>query len=389
MTNNLIEIQISSPTWGNLNGHRIYVTLQINQKLTEEQIRGESAINLFKTGKLLKGFKHLVEAINFQNPENKIILTTELSHKVDNTYFINYDDYRKAATKSFFPLYREIGIKNAKLFLSGTFPESFNSSSLPDPEIPPKLFERSFNRSIQGFLKNSKNRGNLYEQTSKGIKKLRETRKKLKEEIKSLEELRKESNIAVFQIKIDDFVERLKKRYPETSGDSSWQKWIYANTWLFGVKYQAVFEKEKVGFDNLPDFLFLTHDGFLDILEIKLPQHDVIDEDSSHHGSYKWTSKSAEAIGQAVNYLHEMELNQLQIQQKIREEYHIDVFTIKPRAFILIGNSEDWEEKKIKALRKLNYSLHGIEVLSYSDLKSRGQNIIKLFNELGESKNLN
>jgi len=90
-----------------------------------------------------------------------------------------------------------------------------------------------------------------------------------------------------------------------------------------------------------------------------------------------------------VNYLHEMELNQLQIQQKIREEYHIDVFTIKPRAFILIGNSEDWEEKKIKALRKLNYSLHGIEVLSYSDLKSRGQNIIKLFNELGESKNLN
>jgi uncharacterized protein (UPF0254 family) len=35
----------------------------------------------------------------------------------------------------------------------------------------------------------------------------------------------------------------------------------------------------------MPDYLFPTLDGFIDILEIKLPEDDVIIKDTNHIGS--------------------------------------------------------------------------------------------------------
>ena len=128
--------------------------------------------------------------------------------------------------------------------------------------------------------------------------------------------------------------------------------------------------------------MFPTIDGFIDILEIKLPTADVVIEDSSHPGSYRWSSKASEAIGQVVNYLHEIELHQLEIAQYIEREY-VDqlgkIFSIKPRAYILIGKKDGWTPSKIEALRKLNYSLHGIEVLAYTDIYLRGKQIIEMY----------
>ena len=135
-----------------------------------------------------------------------------------------------------------------------------------------------------------------------------------------------------------------------------------------------------MGLDSIPDYLFPTIDGFLDILEIKLPTQDVIQEDNSHSGSYMWTSKSSGAIGQVVTYLSEIELNQLMLQQKIKEKYDLDLNVLKPRAYVLIGNNDGWSQSKKRAFRTLNYSLHGIEVLTYSDLKNRANQIVKIYN---------
>jgi hypothetical protein len=129
--------------------------------------------------------------------------------------------------------------------------------------------------------------------------------------------------------------------------------------------------------------LFPSFDGFLDILEIKKPNHEVMREDSSHPGSFMWASEANKALGQVVNYIHQMELNQLQLAQRINREYReelgIQLFTIKPRAYILIGQSNGWSEIQKEVLRKLNYALHGIEVLTYTDLIRRGEGIIDLY----------
>lgn len=173
--------------------------------------------------------------------------------------------------------------------------------------------------------------------------------------------------------------ERLKKAFPETKGPDSWQNWIYGNNWLFGFNYQGSIEKQKINISGvMPDYLFQTVDGFIDILEIKLPDDEVILIDNDHKGSWKWTSETNSAIGQVVNYLSEIDRLKLEIEKNIKTEYKREVSLLKPRAFILIGNSESWDVVKKEALRKLNHSLHGIEVITYFDLIQRGETFTNL-----------
>jgi len=179
---------------------------------------------------------------------------------------------------------------------------------------------------------------------------------------------------------IYEFQARLNKGgYSETTGDDSWQKWIYENNWLFGVNYKKPIEKTKINITGImPDYLFPTIDGFVDILEIKLPNHDVILEDTNHAGSWRWSGDSNKAIGQVVNYLNEVDRLRLEIEKNIKTAYGYDLMILKPRAYILIGDSSDWENGKKEGLRKLNHSLHGIEILTYADLLSRGSQFTDL-----------
>lgn len=162
--------------------------------------------------------------------------------------------------------------------------------------------------------------------------------------------------------------------FSETAGDDSWQKWIYKNNWLFGINYKKPIEKTKINVSGIiPDYLFPTLDGFVDVLEIKLPDDEVILEDTSHPGSWKWTSETNKAIGQVVNYLGEIDRLRLEIERNIKVKYRYEISLLKPRAYILIGNSTSWLPNKKEGLRKMNHALHGIEILTYKDLLDRGR----------------
>ena len=180
---------------------------------------------------------------------------------------------------------------------------------------------------------------------------------------------------------------RLGQKFPETKGKDSWQRWIYENNWVFGVNYVEVIEKARISISGcIPDYLFLAADGFVDILEIKLPEEEVILEDSNHTGSYKWSAKSNEAIGQVVTYINEVDRFQLDLKKEIKRVYGSEVSFVKPRSFILIGNKTGWDEFKREALRKLNFALHGIEILTYSDLLRRAERITQTYKEEEQAK---
>lgn len=180
---------------------------------------------------------------------------------------------------------------------------------------------------------------------------------------------------------VDELRNRLKQNqtFHETKGIDSWQEWIFKNNWLFGPNYQPPIEKQKISLGgSTPDYLFPTLDGFVDILEIKLPSFEVIEEDKSHLGSWIWSKESNRALGQVVNYLDAIDSQRLHIEKIIKEKYGQEVSLLKPRAFILIGESSSWSQPKKEALRKLNHSLHGIEVITYSDLVKRGEAFTEL-----------
>ena len=162
------------------------------------------------------------------------------------------------------------------------------------------------------------------------------------------------------------------KSDPEYPSDS-WQKWIYKNNWLFGVQYKRPIEKIKINISGImPDYLFPTLDGFVDVLEIKLPDDDVILKDQNHRGSWKWSKETNSAIGQVVNYLGEIDRLRLEIEREVNTNYGYSIKLLKPRSYILIGNSTGWDGGKREGLRRMNHALHGIEVLTYKDLLDRG-----------------
>lgn len=379
-----IPVQIKNKSLGKLNGYTVYLDTDLYTELEKlESSDAGTMLNLFKKGMALRGLKHLLEFLTDGDNEKKIVLSKQVTSKTETKWIINYDDYKSKTAGRFFSLYRETGLDSANFYLNQYFPDDFpyDKARVTDKQL--KAIDKDLPNVLMKLKEKTKNKKAILESTSNIIQELKQEKKELNNEINYLEKIKNESNIAVMLNAINQLEERLNsgKTYKETIGLNSWQNWFYQNNWMFGAYYLKPIEKQRVGFDNIPDFLFPTIDGFIDVLEIKLPTHEVIKEDDSHTGSFMWSPKSSEAIGQVVNYLNEIELNQLQLQKKIKENYGIDLSTIKPRAFILISNGSNYDSRKMEALRKLNYSLHGIEVLTYADLKRRAERMIKIFND--------
>lgn len=183
---------------------------------------------------------------------------------------------------------------------------------------------------------------------------------------------------------IDRLVTRLQTGgYSETSGSNSWQRWIYDHNWLFGVNYEAPIEKAKINLTGImPDYLFPTLDGFVDILEIKLPEDEVLLLDSSHPGSWRWSAEANKALGQVVNYLGGIDRLRFEIERNVRAVYGREICLLKPRAYILIGDSKNWTSDKKEGLRKMSHALHGIEVITYNDLLNRGNESIRIMTDI-------
>ncbi len=385
MARSIQSIEVKSKNFGSFDGVKIGISSNLWEELQKRKTAQGNMIDSLKIGRGLNGFKHLIEKIKTHDKKNEIIFTDDETNKKGKRFFINFDKYRRNTSNRFFALYRETGLDGASYFLNINFSKEFKYDKDRITRSQLKKIDKNFPDVLKEMSKKVQNRKVLIQKTTDVLNELTERKAILKSQVEALEDLKNASNIALFQQRIKQLNERLtgKKRCHETRGKNSWQRWIYENNWMFGIHYQKPIEKEKVGFDNIPDFLFPTIDGFLDILEIKLPTADVIHADDSHPGSYRWSSTANQAIGQVINYLHQMELHQFELEKRIRRAYHNQfgsgIFSIKPRAFILIGTKDAWDEDKIEALRKLNYSLHGIEVLTYTDLLARGQQIIDMY----------
>ena len=375
---------VDNAGWGELNRAPFYISPSLFRKLEKKPKRGDQTfISRLQKGRAIRGLKHLLESVRDGRPNGRLVLTDGKTGVKGSDIHVNLNDYTRAGQGRFLSVYRQAGLDVATHFLQQNFPKEFPSpvDKLSSGEI--RKARQHADQVIEEISRRRTEKNRLLKKTTDVVRNLRNEEANLKRSIKELEELRRQSSIAFYQERISEFRVRLTKKYPETKGPRSWQAWVYANNWILGVQYQQPLEKEKVGFDSIPDYLFPTIDGFIDILEIKEPEHEVIKADSNHPGSYAWSSECNKAIGQVTNYLYEMELNQLQLRDRINEKYkgvfESEVRVIRPRAFVLIGRSDNWDSKMKDGFRKLNHTLHGVQVLTYSDLLSRGLHLIRMY----------
>ena len=158
--------------------------------------------------------------------------------------------------------------------------------------------------------------------------------------------------------------------------EASLERWIKENDWVFGVEYIKRLDATRIGLHSDADLLVESLDGFADLIELKKASTTkLFIEDKSHPGVRYPSAELSQVIGQTIFYLHTM--NEARYLLKASDGINV----LKPRAKIVIGRSSLLSEAERETLRRLNDTLHGIEVLTFDEIALRAKTIVDLFSE--------
>lgn len=194
------------------------------------------------------------------------------------------------------------------------------------------------------------------------------------ESIKSVNLLKAKAQIKSLRELEIDFRSAIEHGHPE----SWWQTYIKDKILIIQQGYIRVIEKINVAVakTKFPDFLLVTHDGYLDILEIKKPSTSLLKLDPSR-GNYYWDVELAKAISQTENYIAEVDRVRDVLRSELKDKHKIDLQVLRPRGIILAGDSRAINEQKEKDdLRLLSLSLKNITIVTYDELLARLSNYI-------------
>jgi len=179
----------------------------------------------------------------------------------------------------------------------------------------------------------------------------------------------------------------LDNRIKSDKSESTWQDYLKANILHIQQGYIAFVEKANIAVvdTKFPDFLLVTHDEYLDILEIKTPVTQLLAFDKSHN-NYFWTPELSKAVSQTENYIHEVYTLADKVRSKIKDKYGIELRVVRPRGVIIAGNTNQFLKNKKMAddFRLLSQGLKNITIVTYDELLVRLQNYISVLTELGQ-----
>src|SRR3989344_5085032 len=164
-------------------------------------------------------------------------------------------------------------------------------------------------------------------------------------------------DIAINQI-IGEFKELLQKNAPE----AKWGAHLKRNLFLIDSKYIKVIPEINVMLAGARkvDFGLVDSQGYMDIFEIKKPSTALLAK-SQDRGNYYWSTDAIKALVQAEKYLHNAERKASSLTEDIKREKDIIVEVIKPRAFVILGDRSQLNNKnKSEDFQVLRRSLKNI-----------------------------
>ena len=183
--------------------------------------------------------------------------------------------------------------------------------------------------------------------------------------------------------KIEEFEKMISD--PNVKEVSDIQLKLSEMPWIFGPEYESI-DVRRAGDAGIPDRRLKRIDGLSDILEVKLPNAELLRRDSL--GRTYVAPDLAEAIGQLTGYLeHYFSAYSTEKDDETGQEILEDRYGkyYKPKGILLIGRrkkesgtnlTQKTENAEPKYLRRLMSYYHWIEVLTYDDLVDRAKNSI-------------
>lgn len=158
-------------------------------------------------------------------------------------------------------------------------------------------------------------------------------------------------------------------KYTARQPEKIFQNWVETNLWVFGVDYVKKHDARKIALFSEGDILMEAVDGFLDLIELKRPKHELLKFDSSHHCHYPHPDLSI-VLGQSMFYLQKLS----EYKMNIQDEYKLNV--LMPRIKIIVGQSANFDQDQKSCIRMLNTNLNSIQIITYDDLLSFGKLIL-------------
>lgn len=181
----------------------------------------------------------------------------------------------------------------------------------------------------------------------------------------------------------------LEEQVKEIRSEHWWQTYVRNHILIIQQGYIKALDKLNVslGDTKLPDFALVTHDMYLDILEIKKPNTKLLKKDTSRN-NYYWDTEMTKAISQTENYVEMVARQADVIRSYLKDEHKLDMQVLKPRGIILAGNTNAFGPQKEKDdFRILASGLKNITVITYDELVSRLKNYIAVLEEHGSGSN--
>jgi len=146
-----------------------------------------------------------------------------------------------------------------------------------------------------------------------------------------------------------------------------WQSFFSQNSWILGSDFVEILDERRLDVGNITDYLLKSFDGFVDIIELKLPTASF------------WTtehipkSELTAATMQCSRYILQTErkINDLEFNKKIQ-----NTPIVKPRITLIYGRSESWGDAEKEAYRVLNSSYSTLNIITYDHLLERAKRLI-------------
>lgn len=200
------------------------------------------------------------------------------------------------------------------------------------------------------------------------------------------------------KIKLEQFkvaLEELKDLLAEEHiGETIWQKRIQNILQLLYPQY-ILFAREVTfrgvdGNDKRPDFILVDTNGFVDIMEIKIPTVEVVSKKPSYRNNYVPSREFAGIVQQMEKYAYC--LNTL---NKEKDGFYAKLSSllpkgivpqvVNPQGILLLGRSNNFNEQQARDFELIKRQYKNVaDIMTYDDLIARFERIILALNDEGE-----
>ncbi len=148
-----------------------------------------------------------------------------------------------------------------------------------------------------------------------------------------------------------------------------WQRFFSENSWILGSDFVEILDERRIDVENITDYLLKSYDGFVDIVELKLPSEEFWTTDLIPR------SELTSATMQCNRYILQTErkIDSVEFKKKVK-----NTPIVKPRITLVYGRSVDWKDEQKESYRVLNYSYHNLNIITYDHLLERAKRLIGL-----------